>query len=348
MATASSPDHDALYQRLFSHPGVVAQLLRGFVDSPWLADLDLEGMERLNTKFHADTGQRREGDMIWRIPRRDGQDAYLVLLLEFQSTSDHYMALRVLNYAALLWQQLAREERLAPNGALPPLLPVVLYNGDAPWRAPVAVRDLVGLPKLSPLWHWQPDSRYHLIDIGTLSEAELKARDSLPALWFRLENARDTDQVVVIADAVLEWLSQHAGFSAARAAFVELLSAMVAPLGPGVRIPEDLLEVRNMLAARAEKWTQEWWQSGRQEGIEAGRQAGLQAGLQEGRQAGLQEGRQAGEATLLLRLLERRFGALPDSARERVVTAETTILEEWSLRVLEAKTLDEVFADRTA
>jgi hypothetical protein len=58
-----------LYHRLFDHPGMVAQLLREFVAEPWLDDLDLDGMERLNAKFHADTGERREGDIIWRILR---------------------------------------------------------------------------------------------------------------------------------------------------------------------------------------------------------------------------------------------------------------------------------------
>jgi hypothetical protein len=106
MATQGRPDHDGLYHRLFSQPDVVAQLLRSFVEGPWLAEFDLEGMERLNTTFHADTGQRREGDMIWRIQHRDGTDSYLVVLLEFQSTSDTYMALRVLTYTALLWAQL--------------------------------------------------------------------------------------------------------------------------------------------------------------------------------------------------------------------------------------------------
>ena len=58
------------------------------------------------------------------------------------------------------------------------------------------------------------------------------------------------------------------------------------PLAPGIAVPEELLEVRNMLATRAETWKQQW--------------------LQEGRQ----EGRQEGEAALLVRLLERRFGVL--------------------------------------
>jgi hypothetical protein len=159
MSSASRTDHDALYHRLFSQPGVVAQFLREFVGGPAgadidLADLDLDRMERLNAKFHAETGQRRDGDMIWRIPRRDGHDAYLVLLLEFQSTSDHYMALRVLTYASLVWQQLVSEQRLLSDGKLPPVMPVVLYNGERRWRAPVAVRELVGLPAGSRLWRW--------------------------------------------------------------------------------------------------------------------------------------------------------------------------------------------------
>jgi hypothetical protein len=45
------PDHDAIYHRLFSHAGMVAQLLREFVSGPWLDDPDLDGMERLNANF---------------------------------------------------------------------------------------------------------------------------------------------------------------------------------------------------------------------------------------------------------------------------------------------------------
>jgi hypothetical protein len=324
----AGPDYDALYHRFFSHPGVVAQLLRGFVDGPWLGDLDLDGMERLNTKFYAETGQRRVGDMIWRIPRRDGVDTYLVLLLEFQSTSEHFMALRMLAYAALLWQQLVTEQSLGPSGRLPPLLPVVLYNGDARWLVPASLRDLVGLPKDSPLWQWQPDLRYYPIDAGAFSQTDLQAREGLPALWFRLENAADSDQLLDAADAALAWFARHPGFAVAQAAFTELLSAIVASSGPGLSLPEDLLEVRNMLLNRVERWQQEW--------------------LQEGLQKGRQEGRQEGEAALLLRLLERRFGILPEWARDRVLAADSAVLEEWGLRLLDAGNLDDVIGGRPA
>jgi hypothetical protein len=114
--------------------------------------------------------------------------------------------------------------------------------------------------------------------------------------------------------------------------FVDLLGAAMAPLGPEVRVPEELLEVRNMLATRVEQWKQKL--------LLEGEQRGEQRGLRQGEQHGLQQG----EAALLLRLLERRFGVLPAWARDRVLAADTSMIEEWGLRVLDAKTLEEVFA----
>jgi hypothetical protein len=320
--TTAKPDHDALYHRFFSEPAMVAQLLREFAAGPWLDGLDLEGLERLNTKFHADSGERREGDLVWRIPRRDGGDAYVMLLLEFQSTPDPWMALRLLVYAGLLWQHLVREQRLLPDGRLPPILPIVLYNGDARWRAAVDLRALIGLPEGHALWRWQPVMRYHVIDEGAFDMGDLAERDGLPALLFRLENTAAPEQLVDVADAILAWFGRHPGFQAARTVLVELLSAAVGPLGPGVRVPEAMKEVRNMLQTRVEQWIEQWKQEGRL------------------------EGEQRGEAALLLRLLQRRFGVLPGWATDLVRSADSVALEEWGIRLLDAATLEEVLACR--
>ena len=323
-------DHDSVYHKIFGHPGMVSQLLRDFLAKPWLDDLDLDRMERLNAKFHAETGERREGDMIWRIPRHRGGDTYLMLLLEFQSTPDRWMALRALVYVGLLWQHLVREKQLPPDGRLPPVLPVVVYNGDPRWAMPLALRELVGLPADTPLWRYQPQMRYHLVDEGAFSEDDLAARDTLAALLFRLEASPDPERVVALADAVLAWFGRHPGFDGLRPLFAELLGGLMGPLAPGVRVPEELLEVRNMLATRAEDWKRQWLQEGRAEG------------LTEGRAEGLTEGLVKGEAALLLRQLERRFGALPTEVRARVAAADTAALEAWGLRVLDAGSLDDV------
>jgi hypothetical protein len=229
-------------------------------------------------------------------------------------------------YVGLLWQHLVRERQLPPDGRLPPVLPVVVYNGDPRWAMPLALREFVGLPADTPLWRYQPDMRYHLVDEGAFSDDDLAPRDTLAALLFRLEASPDPERVAILADAVLAWFGRHPGFDGLRSLFAELLGGLMGPLAPGIRVPEELGEVRNMLATRAEEWKRQWLQEGRAEGLEKGRV----------------EGRLEGEATLLLRLLERRFGALPNAVQDRIAAADAAALETWGLRVLDAASLDEV------
>jgi hypothetical protein len=55
------------------------------------------------------------------------------------------------------------------------------------------------------------------------------------------------------------------------------------------------------------------------------------------------EGRAEHAAGVLVRLLTRKFGAVPNEARDRIGAASMEQLDLWSERVLDAETLDEVF-----
>ncbi|GAB4564688.1 MAG: hypothetical protein Tsb0020_15090 [Haliangiales bacterium] len=59
---------------------------------------------------------------------------------------------------------------------------------------------------------------------------------------------------------------------------------------------------------------------------------------------GYEEGQAHGERGILLRLLEHRFGPLPASVAHRVSEASADELMRWSERVLDAESLDDVFA----
>lgn len=89
-----------------------------------------------------------------------------------------------------------------------------------------------------------------------------------------------------------------------------------------------------MLAENLEQWVQN---------VE---DRGVAKGRTEGRVVGRTEGRTEGEAILLQRQLTRRFGTLPDDIQHRIQTATSAQLETWSLNILDADTLDEVFALR--
>ncbi len=73
------------------------------------------------------------------------------------------------------------------------------------------------------------------------------------------------------------------------------------------------------------------------------RTEGRSLGIEQGMRQGVQQGRQSGEAAVLLRLLERKFSAVPEPVRQRIANADEQRLLDWSERVLTATTLEEVF-----
>lgn len=74
-------------------------------------------------------------------------------------------------------------------------------------------------------------------------------------------------------------------------------------------------------------------------------QRGLEQGLERGLEQGLEQGRVKGQADLLLRQVQRRFGAVDADVVQRIHSASMDELETWSLNILDAATLDDVFRD---
>src|SRR5262249_54993787 len=130
---------------LFSHPEMVRDLLDGFVSGEWLVHLDYASLEKVNSSYVTEDLRGRSDDLVWRA-KGGGAWVYVYLLLEFQSTVDPSMAVRMLAYVALLYQDLIKSKRLV-DGQLPRVLPLVLYNGLVGWYAK---------EELSALMHSEP------------------------------------------------------------------------------------------------------------------------------------------------------------------------------------------------
>jgi len=316
--------HDHAYKILFAHPRMVRDLLDGFVNSESLPGLELDTLERVSDTYVSDDLRSRADDIVWRI-RCGGRPAYL--LIEFQSTNEPFMALRVLVYEGLLLQDLLRTGRVSPGDGLPAILPIVLYNGVRRWSAPEALSSsfLPDLPK--GFADYAPQCRYLLIDNGRYKEPDLLPEGNAVAALFRLENCQRLEQIPAIVGGLMAQLRRDGQHGLRRAFRVWLSKVLFRRLAKGKSVINDLWEEETMLSARLDEWEAEF----------------LQRGRQAGREEGLQEGRQEGEAALLLRLLRRRFGEVPSSVTDRLKVAEPAELEGWCDRLLEARSLRELF-----
>ncbi len=132
--------HDKSYRLLFSHPEMVEDLIRQFVGGKWIKWLDFTTLEKVSERDLSLELIRREKDLLWRLrwndPRTGAGGWFFVYLhLEFQSTTNRFMALRVATHKLLLWEDLLRLGILTSNDLLPPILSLVLYTGKVPWKA---------------------------------------------------------------------------------------------------------------------------------------------------------------------------------------------------------------------
>jgi len=331
-------EHDSLYHRLFTHPIMVEQLIQEFVPEAMAVGLEFSRMELVSAKFHSQEGKHREEDVIWKLPTSSGTDIYLYLLFGFQSSVDRWMSVRAQVYSGLLWQQIIKERKEEKNrelkwkrnATLPPVLSIVLYNGDRRWTAPLEVRDLIALPTDSPLWPWQPRMRYYLIDEGAFPRDELVRRETLTALLFRLEHCRRPDDLLALIGEVIGWFRLHPGYDALKKLFVEIVAQAAYDIGGegDIKIPSDLQEVQNMLATRTKEWKRHL--------------------IAEGEIRGEVSGETKGKAETLLRQLRRRFGSVSSHIESRVLSADIDQLDEWMDRLMDTRELIEIFgADPT-
>ena len=319
------PTDDPAYKRLFSRPDMVRDLLEGFAARGWSGDLDFATLVPLSADYVSDDLQRRHGDLVWKVRFREDRWLYLVLLLEFQTTVERTMAVRMLAYTALLYQRLIAEGELNEDGSLPPVLPIVIYNGRRPWTAASDVSELVASsdPVLAP---YQPSQRYFLLDEGRAAREGLP-RDNLVSALIALETNRDRTRLPGLLEPLIGLLQDRQDDELAqafRAWVVQVLLPRRFRGTPPESLPR-LEEVQTMLEETVREWTADWVAEGREQGLEQGREQGREQGLEQGREQGLEQGREQGlkqgrveERALLCRLAARKFDA---AAGERLSAA---------------------------
>ncbi len=291
--------HDAAYKNLFTDPEMVASLLRRFVPADIVAEMDFSSLEPFPADHIAEDRRERRNDIVWRVRLKESF-CYLLFLLEFQSREDWWMAVRILAYTALLWQDIIKADRLRAGDKLPPVFPLVLYNGGKAWKAPTDLRELL-LPHRQSLNVYQPQQQYFLLDAGRVPEEILAGNSDLATLLIRFERAQNIGEIIHILTELCMLLP-----SSER---LHLHRAFISWIGSNVfrrtEISEDILhcntlqEARSMLADIAPHWEQHFMEKGIAKGISIGKQEGISIGEIMGMKA------------ILRALLANRFGPLP-------------------------------------
>ena len=316
--------HDAAWKLLFSFPEMVRDLLAGFVPRGWTEDLDLSttrhgrsgaGLARGPGSHVSDDLRQRHQDRVWRVRFR-GRPRDAMVLLECQSTVDRTMAVRMLAYTALLHQDLLRA---APAGALPPVLPIVLYHGRKRWSAPEEMAGLLAScgEHRAP---YQPAQRYFLLDVGRYTDPLPPTGRNLVAELIRMARTRDLKKVSAAFADLAGRLSEpeHEGLIRAFLQWLERVHLPARDVKLVFPPLEDWREAATMFDDELESWNM----------------------------LVLEEGRIQGQANVMCRMAARKFDA---ATAERLAgrlaeVADPARMEEIGEWLIECEHGDELLA----
>jgi len=275
--------YDRGYKALFSHVELLQELLESFVSEPWVQDVDYHSAELVNTSFISPHYRKTESDLIWKLPLQQGTVLYIYILLEFQSTVDYLMSFRLLRYIVDFYSSLLKT---SPDlKRFPPVFPLVLYNGEGEWTAPLSFSELV---EKAGSRRYIPAFTYYKVAVNEIPREQLVNIKNLVSTLFLMETLNPEDLASTIGQLV-SILEKEQG---------ELIKEITRWLYQilGNRAPElvteataQLTEVPGMLEANIERWKEEIYQQGLQQGLEQGVKRGVKKGVQQGLQQGARQ-----------------------------------------------------------
>jgi len=131
--------HDRLVRQVFSRKETAARFLEAYLPPTLAASLEWSRLE-LHPGSYVDARLRhQESDLLFCVPFRgvgktekSPQNLLLYCLFEHQRNVEPWMILRLLGYMLQIWQGLIRSNPKMRR--LPPILPVVLYQGPKRWN----------------------------------------------------------------------------------------------------------------------------------------------------------------------------------------------------------------------
>ena len=105
----------------------------------------------------------------------------------------------------MLYQEIVKNSKSQEIRLLPPVLPLVLYNGKKQWNAAHALSQRIAQAPLQ-IREYQPEMRYLLIDESQLLESDLAVERYLAAAMFNIERSRTPQDFEDAIGLLIKWL----------------------------------------------------------------------------------------------------------------------------------------------
>ena len=299
--SAKKSPHDELLKKVMESPIAVREFLEEYLPTSFKEKLDLSSAKLEKESYIESSLRKKLSDIVISVKTKDNEEAFIYTLLENQSSSDYWIAFRLLKYSMLLLEGHMDKKK----EKLPLVCNIVLYNGKSAYRAPRSFWELFENPLLAKELM---GDEYRLVDLQAMSEDEILKKEHLGILEFFLKNIHMRDKIklweeffkkcrkMVLIDKKNDYVYMRSIIwytdNKVPAEKKESLEKMIIDNLPD----EDRGKIMRTIAdVYKEEWIDQGISIGEQRGISIGEQRGISIGKQEGISIGEQRGISIGE-----------------------------------------------------
>ena len=124
MPELSNP-HDHFFKQVLSRPEAARDMVLNYLPAEVVAVLDPASLTLRKDSFVDGALKEHFSDLLYQVDLKDGQGAYVYILLEHKSHAEPLVAFQLLRYLVRIWEQSLRE---GSGGRLAPIIPMVVYH----------------------------------------------------------------------------------------------------------------------------------------------------------------------------------------------------------------------------
>jgi recombination-promoting nuclease RpnB len=173
---ATPTPHDLVFKQFLTHPDTARDFMQLHLPAELQAVCDFRTLKLESGSFVEENLRPYFSDVLYSLKTTTGDDGYVHVLIEHQSSPDRHMAFRLLRYAVAAMQR----HLDAGHKKLPLVIPVLFYTGKrSPYPYSTRWLDEFSDPILAGKLY---NKGFPLVDVTVIPDAEIMEHRSMAAL----------------------------------------------------------------------------------------------------------------------------------------------------------------------
>ena len=203
-------------REIFKNDMLTSQFLRNYTNIPLLSNVMPEDIEDVSQKYQTFLGVKFEADTIKKVYLRktDGTiegEVYVLSLIEHKSDLDYDVAMQLLRYMCVIWQEYKATQNKIQEGSsrrknfrYPLIIPIVYYEGKKEWTVGLHLKDRIEFSE--EMAEYIPDFTYQVVSLNKYTNEELSKKHdemSLVMLTNKIQSSEDIEGFRNVIEAMV-------------------------------------------------------------------------------------------------------------------------------------------------